>query len=180
MKYCQDYPYYDLEDNFSGKFYIIKSIHDLICKDDDSGKEAYYDDGDTPIFNEEWLALDLDELERELAQYREIKELNRSMDMGFVVDNDNEKTFVLAEMRFNFSEFRNITKQVLDDKVFFSTMCVQETLKIQIYPKQYFVFAKNKVAEGRNRLNRMNPKCSPDYIACGVQDLYRLFFIVHI
>lgn len=55
MKYCQDYPYYDLQDNFSGNFYIIKSIHELICKDDDSGKEAYIDD-DTPIFSDEWLA----------------------------------------------------------------------------------------------------------------------------
>lgn len=175
MKYCQDYDYYALANNFSGKFYIIKSIHELICKDDDSGKEAYYDDGDTPIFNEEWLALDLDELERELAQYRDDKKPKNSIDMGFIVGHNTEKMLVFAEMRFNFSEFKNITKQDLDDKVYFSTICVQETLNIPIYPQQYFVFAKNKVAEGRNRLNRMNPKCSPDYISCGVQDLYKLF-----
>lgn len=179
MKYCQNYPYYDLEDNFSGKFYIIKSIHELICKDDDSRKEAYIDE-DTPIFNDEWLALDLDALERELSQKRTDKKPNKSMDMGFVVSNGNDKSFVLVEMRFNFSEFKNITKQALDDKVHYSTIGIESTFNMQIYPKQYFLFAKNKVAEGRNRLNRMNPKCSPDYIACGVQDLYKLFFVVHI
>lgn len=175
MKYCQNYPYDDLEGNFSGKFYIVKSIHELICKDDNSGKEAYFD-SDTPIFNDELFAVDLDELERELAQFRENRNPNKSMDMGFVVSDDNNKAFILVEMRFNFSQFRNVTKQDLDDKVYFSTICVKETLKIKIHSKQYFVFAKNKVAEGRSRLNRMNPKCSPDYIACGVQDLYELFF----
>lgn len=174
MKYCQDYDYPALENNFSDKFHIIKSIHQLICKDDDSGKEAYIDE-DTPIFNDELLALDLDELERELAQFRENRNPNKSMDMGFVVSDDN-KAFILVEMRFNFSQFRNVTKQDLDDKVYFSTICVKEALKIKIHSKQYFVFAKNKVAEGRSRLNRMNPKCSPDYIACDVQDLYELFF----
>lgn len=180
MKYCQDYDYYALANNFSDKFYIIKSIHELICKDDDSGKEAYYDDGDTPIFNDELLALDLDELERELAQFRANKKPNKSMDMGFVVGNETEKAFVLVEIRFNFSQFRNVTKQDLDDKVISSTTCVENILNIQIYPKKYFLFAQGKVEEGRNRLNRMNPRCSPDYIACGVKDLYQLFFDVEI
>lgn len=175
MKYCQDYDYSALEKKLSGRFHIIKPIHQLICKDDDSGEEAYLDE-DTPIFDDELLALDLDELERALAQFREIKDLNKSMDMGFFIGNNDEKAFVLAEIRFNFSKFRNVTKQVLDDKVYFSTICVKQTLEAPIYPKQYFVFAKNKIEEGKSRLNRMNPKCSPDYIACGVQDIYDFFF----
>ncbi|AWY19290.1 hypothetical protein LP123_13015 [Moraxella bovis] len=175
MKYCQDYPYYDLQDNFSGNFYIIKSIHELICKDDDSGKEAYIDD-DTPIFSDEWLALDLDALERELSQKRTDKNIKNSMDMGFVVSDGNNKAFVLVEMRYNFLKFNNITRDDLNNKVYYSTICVKNTLNIKIYTKKYFLFAKNKVEQGRNRLNRMNPECSPDYETLGTRDLYELFF----
>lgn len=177
MKYCQDYNYYDLCDDFSGQFYIVKSIHELLCKDDDSGKEAYLDE-DTPIFNDEWLALDLDELERELVQYRDDKNPNKSMDMGFVVKSEIETAFVLVEMRYNYSILSNIKRDDLDNKVHYSTICVEETLNMQIYPKKYFLFAKNKVEEGRRRLNSMNPRCSPDYEALGTQGLYELFFVI--
>lgn len=176
MRYCQNYPYYALEDNFSRKFNIIRSIHDLICKDDDSGQEAYLD-SNTPIFDDEWLALDLDELERELAQNRDNKEPNKSMDMGFMVSNSDKTVFVLVEIRFNFSQFKNIKKDDLDDKVFYSTICVNNTLNnINIYPNKYFLFAKNKVQQGRRRLQNMNPRCSQDYQAIGVDNLYQLFF----
>lgn len=111
MRYCQNYPYYDLENNFSGKFNIIRSIHDLICKDDDSEQEAYLD-SNTPIFNDEWLALDLDELERELAQNRDNKEPNKSMDMGFMVSNSDETAFVLVEIRFNFHDLKTSRKMI--------------------------------------------------------------------
>lgn len=154
---------------------IVKSIHSLTCKDDDSGDEAYDSQGES-IFQDDWTAIDLDELEKAQAQLRENKNPQSSMDMAFAICEQNQRFLVLVEYRFNFKILSNITKEKLDDKVACSSACVQNDLGEQVYEYQYFVFAKNRVEQGRNRLQRMNPKCNPNYLACGVQDLLNLFF----
>lgn len=169
---CFEY-HHKLFDDFAN-YHIVKRVHVLVDKDDDSGNEAYIDD-DTVIFDDNCMGVDLDELEKAIAQ-QEQRNRNKSMDMGLMLCTQGNKQLVLVEFRLNYADVVNVKKTDLDDKVQYSTECVTHYLNEKIYPKQYFVFNKKSIQQGRERLRRMNPKCNPNYLACGVQDLLNLFF----
>lgn len=166
--------HHQLFDDFSD-FYIVKRITELISKDDDSNTEAYIDDN-TTIFDDEWTAIDLDEFEAALARQQR-RDKNKSMDMGFMICQSGRKLFVLVEFRLNYKDVVNVRKIDLDDKVQGSSENISNHLNEEIYLNKYFVFGKKRVEQGRERLRRMNPRCSPTYHACSVQGLFDEFFI---
>lgn len=169
---CFEY-HHELLDIFSN-YQIVKRVHVLVDKDDDSHEEAYIDD-DTVIFDDDCMGLDLDELEKAIAK-QERRNPKKSMDMGLMLCCQGNKSLVLVEFRLNYTDMFNIKKVDLDGKVECSTYCVIHYLNEKIYPKQYFVFNRKSVKQGRERLRRMNPKCNPNYYVCGVKDLFNMFF----
>lgn len=159
------------------------SIHEIICNEDNSGEEAYqlYNnqrDFNKPIFNnDEYRCLNLDLLECVRRDRRKARKKNNpSMDIAFFVEEDGKKFTVLIEFRLNYKVISNIKKDDLDKKVKYSTSFSKHFLKLPIYPKQYFVFPSKKRPEFERRLRRMNPQCSPNYIAVDVINLYNTFF----
>lgn len=169
--------------NYFASKQIEISIHQIICREDDMGEEPYKllspktRDYDTPIFDDSYLCIDLDSLECARRERRKGKKQNNpSMDIAFFIE-DNENIFtVLAEFRLNYKIVSNIKKDELDGKVTYSTHCSRHFFKLPIYQKQYFVFPHETCSQFRHRLGRMNPKCSPNYIAIDVSTLYSEFF----
>lgn len=152
--------------------YIEKPIHDLTYKEDLSKEEVYL-----ASFNEDDKVIDLDELEIVLAKkYKRCR--NCSMDLSFVISDEDEKAkeVVLVEYRFNYSIPSKLVKSDLDNKVKFSKIYTQFIYQIPVHKKKYFVFKTNKVPEFERRLRRMDPSCSPDYIACSIKDISEKFF----
>ena len=171
-----------LRSYFSGKQIEI-SIHQMICREDDTGEEAYRllsSDGrdyDNPIFNDDYLCIDLDSFECARRERRKGNRQNSpSMDMAFFIEDNKEKFTVLAELRLNFKITSNIKKIDLDRKVTYSSNCSRHFFKLPIYSKQYFVFPHKNLSEFKHRLGRMNPCCSQNYIAIDVSTLYGKFF----
>lgn len=159
------------------------SIHDMICKEDTSGEEAYYllenreRDYDRPIFDDIYRCVDLDQLECIRRKYRKGgKQNNPSMDMAFFIEEKTNRFTVLVEFRLNYKILKNIRKVDLDSKVQCSSRCSRHFFKLPVYPQKYFVFPSKKLPEFKNRLRRMNPQCSPNYIAVDVPALYSKFF----
>jgi hypothetical protein len=162
---------------------IELSVHEMICKEDDSNQEAYQilnngdRDDDNPIFDDDYLCIDLDSLECARRNRRKgMKCNNSSMDMAFFVEYNGNSYTVLVEFRLNFKITSNIKKDDLDKKVRCSASCSRHLLKFPIYPKQYFIFPHEKLSQFKHRFRRMNPQCSPSYIPIDVSELHKIFF----
>ena len=91
-------------------------------------------------------------------------------------EDEKAKEVVLVEYRFNYSIPSKLVKSDLDNKVKFSKIYTQFIYQIPVHKKKYFVFKTNKVPEFERRLRRMDPSCSPDYIACSIKDISEKFF----
>lgn len=173
----------DMLKNYSLNKQIEIPIHQIICREDYKGEEAYQvlnpqsRDYNNPIFNDSYLCIDLDSFECARRERRKGKKQNSpSMDMAFFIK-DNGKIFtVLTEFRLNFKIASNIRQTELDKKVKYSSSCSRHFFKLPIYTKQYFVFPHEKLSEFKHRLSRMVPRCSPNYIAIDVPTLYTEFF----
>ena len=154
--------------------YVEKSIHELTYQEDlSTEKEDVYE----ADFNEESIIIDLDKLEIAIAKkYR--RNRRNSMDLSFAISDITKENseIVLVEYRLNYRITCNLIKVDLDNKVKFSRRYTKFFYNIPIHKKKYFIFQSKLVPEFRRRLMRMNPACSPEYVACSIQDISDKFF----
>lgn len=163
----------DFENRFS-PHYIEKSIHELTYHEDLSEDKNDLYEAD---FNDESKVIDLDNLEIAIAEKYERNRKN-SMDLSFIISDITKENseIVLVEYRLNYRIPCNLIKVDLDNKVRFSCRYTKFFYNIPLHKKKYFVFQSGLVPEFKRRLMRMNPVCSPEYVACSIKDIADKFF----
>lgn len=114
-------------------------------------------DGGKGIFPENAIAISLDDAER--AQGRAV--LRRTMDsaLGVVTrgtsDRTSNKRMLMCEFRFNYRNWKNISKTELEEKVENAKTLLRTDYTGSIEPKCFFIFNKNIYQQVKNHFARI-------------------------
>lgn len=134
-------------------------------------------DGQTPLFIDSEVILDMDKVETLVSASLGRLEKNKSMDMAFgIVDpnNSSKKQMLMVELKFNMKDFYGLKKKDLEEKVTGTATILTES--IPIYKQYIFIFKSQYLQEALNRIYRMVPKIESNYIALDINLLKDRFF----
>ncbi len=100
------------------------------------------------------VCLNIDDFETFLAQH-EKRDKQKTMDFSFGVniENRNEQKMILVELRLNYTNWRNISKKELDDKINHSKVILGHSPIIS--NQYYFVFKSDLKQQAHNHLRRL-------------------------
>lgn len=127
---------------------------------------------DKPLFKDELICIDMDEVEKVNAKDQNRDDLNSSMDSAFLLKN---RKVVLVEYRFNYQNLRNLDSKKLTSKKFYSEQIVVKN-KYLVYSNFYYVFSSNVIEQARRRFRNFNPKLPQVYKVIELKDLKSMFF----
>ncbi len=129
-----------------------------------------------PQFVNGETVVDLDAIEAHKAQ-QDGRNRNKSMDLMFAVEGDNEQHLVLVELKLNYLDVRrNLRQDDLEEKVEGSVLVLQNN--IAVYPTFYFIFANHLIEQAINKLSRFypDPKVRQTRKTATIEELKTLFF----
>ncbi len=146
----------------------LEELNKLICC------EGY--SGEIPFFSHGEVVINLDLLEEKLAFQENNRLLNKSMDFGFGVSNQDssDKYFILSELRLNYDNPNNLKGEDVIGKVKGSLLSIKN--EIPIYEKFIFIFKTNQLEEARSRMFRISPRIPNNYIVMDLQKLRDSYF----
>ena len=139
----------------------VKKIKDIVV----------IEGGSNPSFANE-VAVNLDNVEKILAK-QQGRNLQKTMDMFFCIMSGKLVNTVLSELRFNYTNYRNISFTEINGKVGYSSELVASNFPIH---KTYYLIFPSKIKEQANDFIRRNNSIKSTYIALDIKDLKELFF----
>lgn len=159
---------------------IQKSIHQFNLDEDELGLP----ENQQQIFAEHFQAIDLDKFEelcRSKCFYQKglQRGLRSTTDMAFLAcDKQGKEWAVLVEYRLNYKSPRNLKRDKLAEKVYFSSKIVQRCFKKSVYQVQYFVFSEEEYSQMRRKIERMKQESdgADNFKAVTIQMLFDEFF----
>ncbi|MBN6710155.1 hypothetical protein JFL47_02725 [Haemophilus haemoglobinophilus] len=145
--------------------HCLTSINQLVIKEGFNGNL---------IFKDEYVCIDMDQVERVKANDENRVQLNKSMDSAFSLENT---TIVLVEYRFNYQNLKNLKSQDLTLKKFFSEQIISKE-KYLLHNEVYYVFDSSVIEQAKRRFRNFNPQLPQEYKPIELQDLKSKFFSV--
>lgn len=130
-----------------------------------------FDNVEQHIFPDEHLCVDMDNVEKILADI-ENRNRNKSMDSAYVLRTGD---VVLVEYRFNYQNLRNLKSNTLILKRTHSEQIVKK-YNYSVHSNFYYVFNRNVIEQAKRRFYRFNPKLPQIYKAVDLQDLKLKFW----
>lgn len=144
----------------------VKDFNEIILNEDDllTVKPTFFSDVDV---------IDLDCVELNLARSQK-RNQNSTMDSSFAISDKSNLEMLLVELRFNYTNLSNLSRQKLLDKVSGSISVLGNTVKIN--NTYIFIFQPNLVEQATNRFRRMVPIIPNNYVAMDLTELISKYF----
>ncbi len=131
---------------------------------------------ETPdLFEYDTIVLNMDCVETRNA-FAEHRDNRRSMDCAFGIESNEtiDQEILMVELRYNYLNLKNLTRQELIEKVAGTTLALGGS--VQIHKESIFIFQKSLKEQARSRLFRMNPRVPSEFIVMDIYELKTLYF----
>ncbi len=143
----------------------LQDFDEIIFNDDDSLDSKPNDFNNVKVIN-------LDDVEISVSREQNNRQRNKTMDTTFVISNENKEEMLLVELRFNYTNLKNLKLSELKGKIEGSCLLLNDL----IHEKYIFIFKTNVTPVARNRLSRMNPKPPQNYEVMDLDKLKETYF----
>lgn len=147
----------------------IQDFNEVVKEEDNVLKEKQY----TCVFLSNIEVLNLDYAVKKNYLINNIQRCN-SMDITFAISENDNSEMVLVDFKLNVRNPENLKKEDLEGKVNDSIVFLGNS--IPIHNQYIFIFQLSKVQQARNRLQRMVPKISNNYVAMDLSELIQKYF----
>jgi hypothetical protein len=139
----------------------LEKLSKLIAREGGNGKK----------FEDDHLAIDLDEVEKKLCE-SDKRDKRKTPDLAFAAKIDERAKMVVLECKLRVSKVDNISKGDLDKK--FTTAGSILTNEIPIYSKRYILIKSQSFQQSKNKLKRKLEN-SPKYEVTNEESLLKFF-----